>query len=286
MGINLLVDAGGTSVKWFVRNLTLGTESQFRIDGMSPLYLTEDDLVSKIRAAFPQDAFCQEVQKVEYYGTGCAADQAPWRMKAALQRVFPKAQIMVDSDMMGAARVLWNSELGIVGIIGTGSNAGFYDGHTISYARPSLGYLLGDEGSGAWLGRHLLRDWLYGILPPELSEAMYVDYGIALGLERDGNVFKSTEPVMNRLFRGERPNQFLASFARFLWYHIKHPYSQKLVLQAMEAYITTLALPNIVGAHNGLKMVGSVADAFQEQLCEVCEQHGLRLLEVRKDALP
>ena len=284
--IDLLVDAGGTSVKWYVSNLTLGTVAQFRMDGMSPLYLAEDELVEKIRSAFPHEAFCKQVQKIEYYGTGCAADQAPWRMKAALQRVFPFAQIQVDSDMMGAARVLWDTEPGIVGIIGTGSNAGFYDGNAITYARPSLGYLLGDEGSGAWIGRHLLRDWLYGVLPTELSDAMYVDYGVDLGLERDGNVFKSTAPVMDRLFRGERPNQFLASFARFLWYHIKHPYSQKLVCQGMEAYVSTLVMPNIVGTYKDLKMVGSVADAFQEQLFEVCEQHGLRLLEVRKDALP
>lgn len=286
MSVSLLVDGGGTSVKWFVRNPELGIVAQFRVEGMSPLYLTEDELVEKIREAFPLEAFCQDVLKVEYYGTGCAADQAPWRMKAALQRVFPKADIVVDSDMMGAARVLWQSEAGVVGIIGTGSNAGFYDGKTITYARPSLGYLLGDEGSGAWLGRHLLRDWLYGILPPVLSEAMYVEYGIALGLEREGNVFKSTEPVMQRLFRGERPNQFLASFARFLWYHIDHHYCQKLVMQGMEAYVSTLVCPNVRGAHNGLKLVGSVAEAFQHQLLEVCEHHGLRLLDVRKDALP
>jgi hypothetical protein len=286
MSITLLVDAGGTSVKWFVRNLTRGTDTQFKIEGMSPLYLSEDELVAKIRSAFPQPSFCSDVQKVEYYGTGCAPDQAPWRMKAALQRVFPKAEIIVDSDMIGAARVLWKGEAGTVGIIGTGSNAGFYDGKTITYARPSLGYLLGDEGSGAWLGKHLLRDWLYGILPSDLAEAMYLEYGAQLGLEKDGNVFKSTEPVMQRLFRGERPNQFLACFARFLWYHIKHPYAQKLVLQGMDAYVTTLVLPNIVSGNNGLKMVGSVAEAFQQQLQEVCEHHGVRLLEVRKDALP
>lgn len=286
MGIYLLADAGGTSVKWYVKDETTGTEYQFRVDGMSPLYLSEDEVEAKLREAFPASDYCQRVVEVAYYGAGCAADQAPWRIQAALERLFPQAKVVVDSDMVGAARVLWGSSTGIVGIIGTGSNAGFYDGEAVSYARPSLGYILGDEGSGAWLGRHLLRDWLYGTLSPHLADAMFEDYGRPLGLKPCGTHVESTDPVMQRLFRGERPNQFLASFAPFLSRHIDDPYCANLVSQGMQLYVTSLVLPNVTETVRELKMVGSVAYAFQDQLGAACTLHGIELRQVKKDALP
>lgn len=286
MGIYLLADAGGTSVKWYVKDETTGTEYQFRVDGMSPLYLSEDEVEAKLREAFPASDYCQRVVEVAYYGAGCAPDQAPWRIQAALERLFPQAKVVVDSDMVGAARVLWGSSTGIVGIIGTGSNAGFYDGEAVSYARPSLGYILGDEGSGAWLGRHLLRDWLYGTLSPHLADAMFEDYGRPLGLKPCGTHVESTDPVMQRLFRGERPNQFLASFAPFLSRHINDPYCANLVSQGMQLYVTSLVLPNVTETVRELKMVGSVAYAFQDQLGAACSLHGIELRQVKKDALP
>lgn len=286
MGLSILADAGGSSAKWYLKDEVTGIEYRFRVDGLSPLYLSERELEAKLRLFFPASDYCMRVVRVEYYGTGCAADQAPWRMEAALQRVFPNATIIVDSDMMGAARLLWGSTPGIVGIIGTGSNAGFYDGNTISYARPSLGYILGDEGSGAWFGRHLVRDWLYGLLSPNLANAMFEDYGRELGLKRDGHLLLSTEPVMQHLFRGERPNQFLASFTPFLSRHIEDPYCVALVEQGMEKFVTTLVVPNVQGECRSLKMVGSIAEAFQSQLAAVCEKHAIQLLAVKKDALP
>ena len=286
MGIHILADAGGTSLKWFVRDEKNGVEYQFHIEGLSPLYLTEEEIDAKLRAAFPSTDYCLRVTSVEYYGTGCAADQAPWRIQTVLERLFPRASVLVDSDMMEAARVMWGSSKGIVGIIGTGSNAGFFDGKTVDYARPSLGYLLGDEGSGAWLGRHLLRDWLYGTLAPVLANALYEEYGRPLGLIPCGTHVESTEPVMQRLFRGERPNQFLASFAPFLSRHLDDPYCANLVAQGMDTYVTSLVLPNVCGNNRALKMVGSVAYAFHAALAEACARHGIELLQVKKDALP
>ena len=286
MKFAILADAGGTSTKWQVTNLSEHLDLQFQTEGMSPLYLTESEIYTNLCFAFPDEAFRLQCERVEYYGAGCALDQAPDRMNNALQKAFPYAAITVDSDMMGAAHLLWGTEQGLVGILGTGSNAGFYNGHSISYARPSLGYLLGDEGSGAWLGRLLLRDWLYGTLPQHLAADMDEQYAANLGLVRNQQFFLSTEPVMIQLFQGEHPNRFLAQFAHFLHVHIDDVYCKNLVANGLEAYITTLLLPNATNDERRVKMVGGIANAFRTQLDDACKKYDLELVEIRVSALP
>lgn len=286
MRYQIFADAGGTSVKWLVTNLETERRYEFSTPGISPIYMDEEHLLQSIESALPSVSFRSKVILIEFYGSGCGADQAPEHIRNALQTLFPAAELRIDSDMVGAARALWGNTSGTVAIIGTGSNAGYYDGETVHYARPSLGYFLGDEGSAVWLVRHLLHDWLYGLLPPPLATALYAEYGAKLGLEVQGNGFRSIAPLMLPIYQAERPQRFLASFAPFLSAHIDHPYCTQLLQKGMEAFVTSLVIPNLSKGRHELKAVGSIAYFFRDALKQACAQHNITLLEVKKDALP
>lgn len=286
MRYQIFADAGGTSVKWLVTDLETGRRYKFSTPGISPIYMDEEHLLQSIESALPSVSFRTNVTLIEFYGSGCGADQAPEHIRNALQTLFPAAELRIDSDMVGAARALWGNTSGTVAIIGTGSNAGYYDDTRVHYARPSLGYFLGDEGSAVWLVRHLLHDWLYGLLPPPLAAALYAEYGAKLGLEVQGNRFRSIAPLMLPIYQTERPQRFLASFAPFLSAHIDHPYCTQLLQKGMEAFVTSLVIPNLSKERHELKAVGSIAYFFREALEQACAQHNITLLEVKKDALP
>ncbi len=286
MRYQIFADAGGTSVKWLVTDLETERRYEFSTPGISPIYMDEEHLLQSIESALPSVSFRTNVTLIEFYGSGCGTDQAPEHIRNALQALFPEAALRIDSDMVGAARALWGNASGTVAIIGTGSNAGYYDGETVHYARPSLGYFLGDEGSGVWIARHLLHDWLYGLLPPPLATALYAEYGAKLGLEVQGNGFRSIAPLMLPIYQAERPQRFLASFAPFLSAHIDHPYCTQLLQKGMEAFVTSLVIPNLSKGRHELKAVGSIAYFFREVLEQACAQHNITLLEVKKDALP
>ena len=286
MRYQIFADAGGTSVKWLVTDLETERRYEFSTPGISPIYMDEEHLLQSIESALPSVSFRTNVTFIEFYGSGCGTDQAPDRIRNILQKLFPAAELRIDSDMVGAAHALWGNASGTVAIIGTGSNAGYYDGETVHYARPSLGYFLGDEGSAVWLVRHLLHDWLYGLLPPPLATDLYAEYGAKLGLEVQGNGFRSIAPLMLPIYQAERPQRFLASFAPFLSEHIEHPYCAQLVQNGMEAFVTALVVPNLPKGRHELKAIGSIAYVFRDALKQTCAQHNITLLEVKKDALP
>ena len=286
MRYQIFADAGGTSVKWLVTDLETERRYEFSTPGISPIYMDEEHLLQSIESALPSVSFRTNVTLIEFYGSGCGSDQAPDRIRNTLQTLFPAAELRIDSDMVGAAHALWGNASGTVAIIGTGSNAGYYDGTRVHYARPSLGYFLGDEGSAVWLVRHLLHDWLYGLLPPPLATALYAEYGAKLGLEVQGNGFRSIAPLMLPIYQAERPQRFLASFAPFLSAHIDHPYCAQLVQNGMKAFVTALVVPNLPKDRHELKAVGSIAYVFRDALKQACAQHYITLQEVKKDALP
>lgn len=207
----LIADSGSTKTDWRV----IKGDKQvvgFNTTGLSPFFVETETVIKEIENNFPCDILPSDVAKVEFYGTGCSSDDRKKIVADALEHSFIRAELKVATDMEGAALAMLGDEPGIAAILGTGSNTCFWDGTKIVKSTPSLGYILGDEGSGADLGKTLISQFLNGELPTELEERFITKYRIT-----------KTE-VLNRLYKGTSPNAFLAGFASFWADNISHPF--------------------------------------------------------------
>lgn len=233
--------------------------------GINPLLHTVQD----IEASFPRIDL--PIRHIRYFGAGCSTTERNERVKQALTLLYPEADIDVQSDLMGAAKAIYRDKPIQCCILGTGSNAAVYDGEQLMTSTPSLGYILGDEGSGADLGKIILRDYLYRRLPKDMAESV---------AEHTNGLH--AEDLVDRLYRGESPNRWLASFAKLLSEHRTNDYTQQLLQERFEAFYNAfLSISDIkeVGA------VGSIAFHFQSEFNQVLNHHGMILKRVYKSPI-
>ena len=267
----LTADSGSTKTAWCVGELTFNTQ------GLNPL-TTPDEAIALTLAEARSRVGGVSVSKVVFYGAGCATE--PMRLKIAqhLGAVFPDAEVEVGTDMLGACRGFGSAYgAGLVGILGTGSNACYYDGTAILSQPHSLGYVLGDEGSGNHIGRCLLKEYLEERMPQPLASLFSAQFGI-------------THPVaIEHIYRQPNANRWLASLAPFASANISDPYVSGLVEQCMAGYFDHIVSPLSRQAarqgllhHDELRLVGSVAQAFAQQLSGVAARYHISITAIQK----
>lgn len=264
----LLADAGSTKTDWLLRD-NQGDALRFQTDGMNPSLLTDDEIRHILTTQLlPQVEGCL-AEQVEFYGAGCRGEAAE-RMKNLLGEVVGARNIAVESDMLGAARMLCGNNPGIVCILGTGANSCLYDGQQILQQTPALGFILGDEGSGAVLGRRLIGDIFKGQLPEDLCKDFLLDYPLTM------------DELIRRVYRTSAPNQYLASFTPFLSKNIHRIEIQEIIRDEFHRFIrrNVLAYLAYTTAQTPLHFVGSIASVFQAQLREVVAQYDFTLGKV------
>ncbi len=253
----LIADSGATSTTWAL--LTEGRELRYVTLGMNPMTSPDAEL----------DAAAQNVlQKLPhmpsqlfFYGAGCGNTLAEERMYRLLSKTFPNTLITVESDMLGACRAMCGATSGRVAILGTGSNVCYYNGTTISKRMPSLGYLLGDEGSGNHIGRLLLKGYLEGSMPEDIKVMFHDHYNMEYA------------EIIDRIYRRADVSRFLASFVPFVVEQREHPYLQELLNAAFSAFLELLVVP--LGHWNEpLHLVGGVAYQFRDEIAALCKQVG------------
>jgi len=217
-----------------------------------------------VRKPYTGKIEAQEVDQLYYYGTGCWDPGRKAIVQRSLQKVFPDASIKVEHDLLGAARAACGHEPGIACIIGTGSNTCLFDGDQITDNVTNLGYLLGDEGSGVFLGKMLIQAYFYRELPPDLASAFEKFHT------------GGRPAILDKVYGKETPNVYLASFVPFFATHKEHFYIQKMLYDAFVAftdrhvrkYKNHISLP--------INFIGSVAYHFQPILKIVLEERAMR----------
>jgi len=159
MSTYLIADSGATNCQWtLVQNKK---RQSLRTIGISPYFLSTESMIEILQKAFAKKIKPEQIEAVYFYGTGLSNPSNVTSLKKALKAVFPKAKLDIQTDLVAAARATCQQQKGIACIIGTGSNTGFYNGKKITKNSPGLGYVLGDEGSGAYLGKKVLQYFLY-----------------------------------------------------------------------------------------------------------------------------
>lgn len=268
--VKLIADGGSTKTHWMLIDAN-GKCIPFLTQGMNPFFQNDETILRVLRMEliYPmrqEGVEPESVASLHYYGAG-VRDAQRERFTSLLSQAFPNAQLGVASDLLAAARALFGDKPGIACILGTGSNSGLYDGQQIVENIPALGYILGDEGSGAVLGKRFIGALFKGMLPDTLKEEYLSDTGQELA------------DVIDKVYRQPMPNRYLATAAKFVKHHLDCEPLRLLVIQHFrEFFQRNTALyqrPDLpIGA------VGGIACHFQELLDEAAALEGTAIAQV------
>lgn len=268
----LIADAGSSKVKWAVIPADGADPVTFITDGLNALLADQDEVNHKL-AEVRSRLDGRQIGRVYYYGSGCAIDRVCTRMADSLVAVLGAESAFVSSDLLGAARSLFGSSKGIACILGTGSNSCLYDGEKIEFNVPSLGYVLGDEGSGAALGKRLVAEAFKGQLPANVREKFLDTYQLTLA------------DILDKVYRSPAPNKFLASLVPFLSDNLWNPYIYSLVLEELIAFVKK-NVAMYPGAHFlPISFTGSISAAFSKILREAAASQGYTVSKITADPM-
>jgi N-acetylglucosamine kinase-like BadF-type ATPase len=261
----LIADSGSTKTDWCVvehGNLV----QQIYTKGINPFFQSEEEIGREIRSALLPELKTHSLDALYFYGAGCLPEKIPL-VSNAVGKQLPVKTVEVNSDMLAAARGLCGKNTGIACILGTGSNSCYYDGEKIVANVSPLGYILGDEGSGAVLGKLLAGDILKNQLSPELKEKFLQQYDL------------TPAKIIERVYRQPFPNRFLASLSPFLAQNIEEPEIRALVLNSFKAFLKRNVMQYDY-RNNPVHFAGSVAYHYRETLIEAVEESGLQLGDI------
>lgn len=275
----LIADSGSTKVHWCLMAAN-GHTAEFITDGINPLFQTSDAMRNSIcNQLLPQMAsmlWAGTVSHVFFYGAGCTPEKSPF-VEKAIESVFKKAKVFVASDMLGATRGLLGHEKGVACILGTGSNSCLYDGEQIVKNVPSLGFILGDEGSAATLGKRLVSDLLKNQLGDDLKERFLSQYAI------------NQADVIEHVYRQPFPNRWLANLARFCAENIDDPRIHDLVYDHFAQFVKRNISQYYTNEEQKQSMpvgfVGSIAFYYRPVLEQVMNDYGFRVGQILQDPI-
>lgn len=261
----LIADCGSTKIDWCLLDGKKKV-AQIFTTGMNALLMTEEEMAECIMTELMPSLQGYDVTEIYYYGAGIISDEIKNQVVNALKRNMPNVtKIEVDSDLLAAARALCQHEPGIACILGTGSNSCYYDGEKVVDNVSPLGYILGDEGSGAVLGKLLVGDVLKKQLPEHLCEKFLKEY----------NLDRNT--IIDRVYRKPAANRFLAQFAPFLEHNINEPSIKAIVMRSF----TDFLVRNVASYPNYKELpcnfVGSIALLQKDVLTEAASKLGITI---------
>ena len=256
----LLAESGSTKTEWCLVDRE-GIAEHFLSDGINPFFQTRKEISRLVRLQLPQIFFKTKINNIYFYGAGCSSIEKKNIVKASLEAQF-KTPSIIESDLLGSARALFQDEAGIACILGTGSNSCFYDGESIIKNVKSLGYILGDEGSGASLGKVFLSDCLKGLAPKELIEPFYKKYKI------------DPDEIMDYVYSKPFPNRLLSVLSFFLYEYLEHPYINNLVRRNLRSFFERNILQYEYTEYP-IRFVGTVAKMYSFILREIAQEIGI-----------
>ncbi len=268
MPIKLIADSGSTKVEWCL--LDGKKRKIFFTQGLSPYFLTSPQIQEILLRELKTKMKQVEPDEVFFYGTGCSNPGNIKLVKNAIQKVFTKAKISVDHDLMGAAKALCGKEKGIACILGTGSNSCYYNGKKIIKNSPGLGYVLGDEGSGAYLGKKVIQYFLYNTFDEDLMDRFVAKFNT------------TSYEILDTVYKKPLPNRYLASYAIFLAENRGHYMIENIIEDGFNDFFFNHIYKYRESWTLPINFIGSVAFGFKDVLKEMCSSYELQLGKVLK----
>ena len=264
----LIVESGSTKCNWVITG-TGGIEFSFTTKGINPYFNDENFILEQLKGVSDLDKYAGEITEIHYFGAGSTHAALSQIIISALRKAFPNAKkINCESDLMAAALSTWDGQVAVVGILGTGANAALFDGKKLTYKKPALGYILGDEASGAYFGKQLLRAYFYGELPPSIRQSFDETYGLTKNV------------AFENIYRKPNANVYLASFMPFLIQHKDDSFIENLLRTGFSLFIKIHVLS--FDRKYPLHLVGSVAHYGAAILKEEARKAGVSITQIRQ----
>jgi len=264
----LIADSGSTKTDWII----LDKKKRYRIEtrGINPYFNTRE-MMAEVISSSDLASYFDSIREIHFYGAGLVTEEVKTQMQQLFKEIFSGAQeVHVYDDLLATARALFQNDAGIACILGTGSNSCFYNGQEVGDKVPALGYLLGDEGSGAYMGKTFLNAIFKRSLPPALTKEITQKHGI------------SAAEVLENVYKKPLPNRYLASYTKIINEYIAHPEIEEIVANAFNDFIEK----NISRYQDAKKypigFTGSVAFHFKEILETQMKKRNLSLHKIIK----
>jgi N-acetylglucosamine kinase-like BadF-type ATPase len=259
----LVADSGSTNTNWCLLNASTNIR-YFDTEGYNPFFVTVPYIVHSLRATVPAYLNPDQVTAVYFYGSGCFEEKTT-NIRDALNQIFKHADIFIELDLLGSARAVLGDNPGFAAILGTGTNSCLYDGNKIIANIDSLGYLMGDEGSGYYMGKKLLGDYIRGYMPVVVRKEFYNTYGI------------SREEIMEQVYAEKLPNRYCAGFTRFITESVSDKsYTTKIVKDSFIDFFECLVTKYENYKGYSFNCTGSIAFSFKDILSEIAALYGMK----------
>jgi len=270
--MKLIADSGSTKTTWALMALSGKMLKEVHTSGINPFFLEYQEIIDLMDSELLPN-ISEEILSIDFYGAGCGSPEKIMVVRNALKHRFPAAVCHVESDILGAARALFGNREGIACILGTGSNSCFYDGKDIIGNISSGGFILGDEGSGAVMGKKFAGDFIKGIIPSHLADLFLKVYKV------------DKHEIIDRVYRKSFPNRFLASFSKFVAENINDPYCKNLVYTNFINFIIRNVEQYPDYNRYSVGFVGSIAQVFEDILLEAMQKRGLKIHSIQKNPI-
>jgi len=260
----LIADSGSTKTDWVLLDLDFEKRTYFEGIGLNPYYSDKSSVSTEVNRLF-ESIDTSIVSHIYFYGSGCSTESNNQIIKNGIKALFSNSLIEVNHDLEGAARALCKTNEGIACILGTGSNAGHFNGKKITQSAISLGYLLGDEGSGHFLGKKLIHSIFLKTAPKEIIQDFHKTFNLSL------------EDLLKELYQKPYPNRFLASFASYIIQKKKYPFILDLIHTTFEEFVQLVVIPLSPNKKIPVHFTGSIAWYFKNELAYIINKSELRL---------
>lgn len=262
----LLADSGATKTEWaLIRN---GRVTSAQTPGISPYFMDQAGIVDLLQSHLRSSFIQSPLNAIYFYGTGCAAKPNALLVSKALRTVWPGAAVQVADDLLGATRSLCGKEAGVACILGTGSSSAFFNGKKIIDQRPGLGYVLGDEGSGSYLGKKLIQYFLYDLFDKELKDKFEKQFGLDRSL------------ILEDVYKKPNPSRFLASFTPFLSGNRGHYMIENILEDGLQDFFFNHVRHYKNARSVPIHFTGSIAYVFKDWIRALCQTNGYELGKV------
>jgi glucosamine kinase len=271
MAAKLIADSGATKCEWC---LLIGDKRKKIVtQGISPYFLNAEQIIALLQKELLPKLKNVQIDELYYYGTGLSNPNNVKLIKGALKKLFPGSDIEATHDLMAAARALCRNSKGIACILGTGSNSCYYDGKKIVKNSPGLGYVLGDEGSGAYLGKKVIQYYLYNTYDEDLRSRF------------DAKFVTTPVEILENVYKKPLANRYLASFAIFLAENRGHYMIENIIEDGLNDFIINHLYKYRESWTMPLNFAGSIAFGFRDVLKELCNSYELEMGVVLKNPM-
>ncbi|MFD2555840.1 N-acetylglucosamine kinase [Sphingobacterium tabacisoli] len=269
----IIADGGSTKTNWCLLDDNQ-KKIYFNTEGYNPYFVGSDYIVNSLKKGLPQDLPLDKIKEVNYYGAGVHNEEKAKIVEEAFRVLFPNAKIEIGHDLLAAARALLGKEAGFAAILGTGTNSCIYDGNEITHNINSAAYILGDEGSGSYIGKKLLTEFVRGLMPSDIAEVFFETYKL------------TPDEIMDNVYTKPLANRFCASFSKFVYdNNVNIEYTRKIVDDSFEAFFANLVSKYPDYQSYTFNCIGSVGYNFRNVLEEKANQYGMKVGKILRSPI-